>query len=143
MRRMTYLAGTILIALIILSPKTEVNSQVATATPELTGTLSPTPDDFPPPHSYMIVSTSFELESLLDDYAKSYPNIGFVDYRIVYKGENEWPDTPYTYIIVFRLPTKYKSGLSFRDYIDAWMKLHPGNKIASAAENDALPPLKR
>ena len=92
MRHMTFLAGIVLILMVFLMPKSVVSSQIArpseVATSPLEGT-APIESSFPPPHSHMIVSTNFELEPLLADYAKGYPNVSFADYRIVYKGANE------------------------------------------------------
>src|SRR5258708_37289454 len=106
MRRMTAFAGVVLIFMMSIMPKSALTSEVGTPSEAATSTLEGTAtveSSFLPPHSHMIVSTNFELEPLLTDYAKGYPNVSFADYRIVYKGENEWPDTPYTYIVVFRL----------------------------------------
>src|SRR5260221_14625891 len=124
MRRVSVLAG-FFISLALLLPRLTANSQstapAASATPPQGSTL-------PKPHSHMIISTNFELEPLLDDYDKAYPNISFSGYQIVYKSENEWPDTPHTYIVIFSVPTPRKSGVSFWEYLGAYAKIHPGIK---------------
>lgn len=144
-RRMTALVGTMLVVLAVLMPKSVANSQTATPTQAAVSTPAATASDVTPlpgPHSHMIISTNFEMEPLLADYAKAYPNVNFSDYRIVFKAENEWPNTPYTYIIVFSIPSQKAKGIDFWIYLDAWVKLHPGNKAVASAVNDVLPQLK-
>jgi len=141
MRRLAYCIAFLVLLAFALLPKATVNSQTAVSTQE--ATMAATQNPFPGPHSYLMVSTNFPLEPLLDDYAKLYPNIDFSTYQVVFKSQNEWPDTPYTYIVVFSPPPKYQYGLHFWDYVDAWIKLHPGNKAAASAVSNVLPRLNR
>jgi hypothetical protein len=141
MRRLSCFATLLILFVVALLPKIAVNSQTAVPTPE--ATMAAIQNPFPGPHSYMMVSTNFELEPLLADYANLYPNIDFSSYQVVFKSQNEWPDTPFTYIVVFSPPPQYQYGLHFWDYVDAWIKLHPGSKAAASATNNVFPRLNR
>lgn len=86
-------------------------------------------------HSHMIISTNFELEPLLASYASTYPNIGFADYNIVFKSENERPNTPYTYIVVFTPVAQRQHGTTFQEYVEAWCKVNRKKAAASVMDN--------
>ena len=90
-------------------------------------------------HTFMVISTNFELEPLLASYLATYPDKSYSEYRVVYKVENERPDTPYSYIVVFTMG-KFEGGLrvSFRDYLNSWCIVN--RKKATAADIDTVLP---
>jgi hypothetical protein len=91
-------------------------------------------------HTYMVISTNFELEPLLDNYLEAYPSGEFSAYQVVFTAENERPDTPYSYIVVL----DYNQGTKprFSEYLGAWCTLNRGKKAVAASLNHVFPEMK-
>ncbi|MDX2078509.1 MAG: hypothetical protein SFZ02_18905 [bacterium] len=51
--------------------------------------------------SFMTLSTNFDIEPVLADYVKTYPEQADTNYRIVFKTENEFVEGSKSYIIVY------------------------------------------
>jgi hypothetical protein len=91
-------------------------------------------------HTYMVISTNFELEPLLDSYLETYPNGEFSAYQVVYKAQNERPDTPYSYIVVLERGQGNKP--RFAEYLRAWCTVNRGKKAVAASLNHVFPDMK-
>ena len=89
-------------------------------------------------HSYMVVSTDFELEPLLDQYLATYPEGQLQSYSVVFKTSS---DESWSYIIVFALFSPKVKVVRFSEFLDAYCKLN--NKVAVANPvNSVFPDFK-
>ena len=100
-----------------------------------TGTTSKT---MPYKHTYMVITTTFALEPLLNQYRDTYPNGDYEKYQVVFKSEGEWKDRAgeFTYIVVFTPnPKKQPHEVSFQDFIGSYCKLNKQAAIAGPMGN--------
>jgi hypothetical protein len=91
-------------------------------------------------HSYMIITTDFELEPVLEQYFATYPAGEYTDHTIVFKAEGEHYPGDRSYIVVFTLnPVKPRADrVTFRQFLDSYCTVN--NLVACAgALNSALP----
>ena len=83
-------------------------------------------------HSYMVVTTTFELEPVLDDYIKRYPRGQHEGYQIVFRTENEHAEAEFSYIVVFKRYTGMKeSHVDFDEFLKSYCKVNNCAAIAS------------
>jgi hypothetical protein len=89
-------------------------------------------------HSYMVITTNFVLEPILDQYLAAYPEQEFQSYSVVFKQENEQTTS---YIVVFVLTSPKGKIMRFAEFLDAYCKLN--NKVAVASQvNNVFPDFK-
>jgi hypothetical protein len=94
-------------------------------------------------HSYMVVTTDFQLEPVLQQYQKTYPNGQFTSFDIVFKTENEHGEGQWTYIVVF-VPSKPtpREIPSFSDFLKSYCTLEDKTAVASIV-NSVFPRLDK
>jgi hypothetical protein len=90
-------------------------------------------------HSFMAISTDFELEPVLEQYFRTYPDSDRVNYQIVYKTENEHFEGTKSYLVVFELSENViKPRISLHEFIDSYCKLN--NLMAVCDPRDSIFP---
>ena len=80
----------------------------------------------PVTHIFMVLSTNFEVEPVLDTYLATYPDGLIQRYEVIFKEQNVRPGIPYSYIILLPEPNFKSQNIDFWEYVDAWTKLHRG-----------------
>lgn len=86
-------------------------------------------------HSYMVVTTDFDLEPLVDQFRATYPDNKVESIQIAFKTENEHQEGDRSYIIVLTRKDSGSSRPSFWDFIGAYCKLHDKSAAASVTDN--------
>jgi len=93
-------------------------------------------------HSFMAVTTNFELEFVLDQYIRTYPNSVVQSCEVVYKIENEFHQSTKTYIVVFTRRSKSEHSPSVWELIDSYCKLNGKFAVANPV-NQIFPDLAK
>lgn len=85
--------------------------------------------------AHAVISTNFDLESVLEQYAQTYPDGDLYNYQVVYKTTGEHHADSRSYIIVF----EYRSGRKhpgFGEFLKSYCTLnrlvavgHPMNHV--------------
>jgi hypothetical protein len=91
-------------------------------------------------HSFMVVTTDFDLEPVLEKYLETYPNGGVEGYNIVFQVEGEHQEGHKSYIIVFTLrqhpPKEYAP--RFDEYLSSYCRVNNGVAFVNPS-NSVLP----
>jgi hypothetical protein len=82
-------------------------------------------------HSYMVITTNFELEPVLEMYVQQYPKIGFDSYHVVFKSENEHGDGGAAYIVVFSVSTIKGKRPEFGEFLKSYCTLNTKRAVAT------------
>lgn len=83
----------------------------------------------------MAVTTNFELEFVLEQYIKTYPNSVVEAAQVVYKLENDFQRRTKTYIVVFTRRVKPEITPSVWEFIDRYCKLNGKFAVANPIDN--------
>ena len=87
-------------------------------------------------HSYMVITSNFELEPVINQFFETYPKNKFESYQVVYKTLGEYNDDEFTYIIVFQLPPQPIGRLPhFSDFLRAYCTLNAKTAVAATISN--------
>lgn len=81
-------------------------------------------------HAYMVISTDFEIEPVIEQYLATYPDFQPREYKIVSKLQNERVEGDYSYIIIYefvRVEKRQHPNLS--DYIKSYCEVN--DKVAN------------
>jgi hypothetical protein len=91
-------------------------------------------------HSFMALTTDFELEPILDEYLAAYPEGEIDHYLIAFKTEGEHRAGHFSYIVVFELKKAAAQVPRFTEFLNTYCKNH--NQVAFASLiNHILPKL--
>lgn len=77
----------------------------------------------------MVVTTTFELEPVLEQYASLYPNGQFSHYQIAFKSEGEHQDGEYSYIIVFTIRPE-RERPDFWEFLSSYCTVNKGAAVS-------------
>ncbi len=86
-------------------------------------------------HSYMVITTNFELEPVLDSYLKTYPNGDFSTYQVMFKSLNERAEGEISYIIVLEPKQGEIRDVKFHHFLKSHCTLHRLTASASILNN--------
>lgn len=91
-------------------------------------------------HSFMALTTDFELEPILDEYLATYPEGEIDHYIIAFKTEGEHRPGHFSYIVVFELKKAVSQVPRFTEFLNTYCKNN--NQVAFASLiNHILPKL--
>ena len=68
-------------------------------------------------HSYCVITTTFDLEPLLEEYLHTYPQGDFESYEVVFKTEDEHRKGDFSYIVVFVRNQGKRQGVEFSKFL--------------------------
>lgn len=91
-------------------------------------------------HSYMVITTNFELEPVLDQFFETYPQNAYERYQVVYKTLDEHAPGEISYIIVFELSRLKGRVPRFSEFLKAYCMLNAKTAVAQVT-NSVLPRL--
>lgn len=81
-----------------------------------------------PSYYYMVLATDFELEPIIEQYLKTYPDVKPSKYEVLYKIQNERQDGDFCYILLWEGP-RQRDQYQLAEYIKAYCELN--DKVAN------------
>src|SRR5689334_19493080 len=78
-------------------------------------------------HAYMVLATDFELEPVIEQYLKTYPDSEPKEYQIVCRLQNERHEEDFCYIVVYKHFTG-KPRVKLHEFIKSYCEVH--DKVA-------------
>jgi hypothetical protein len=82
-------------------------------------------------HAFTVISTNFDLEPVLEEYLKTYPEGDLQNYRIVFKTEGEHHPESRSYIIVYEHKPGSKSRPHVGDFLKSYCTVHNLSAVAN------------
>jgi hypothetical protein len=87
-------------------------------------------------HSYMVITSNFELEPVINQFFETYPKNEYESFQVVYKTLGEYNDNEFTYMIVFQLPPQPRGRVPhFSDFLRAYCTLNAKTAVAANVSN--------
>jgi hypothetical protein len=76
-------------------------------------------------HSFIAVTTNFELEPVLDQYLKTYPENEYANYEVAFKAQDTPEVGDYAYIVVFTMKERTRGDLvRLDDFLESFCKVN-------------------
>jgi hypothetical protein len=87
-------------------------------------------------HSFMVITTTFELEPVLVDYFEKYPEGRYDSYKIVFQTQDDQDEGTFSYIIVFEYNTARPGArVDLSEYIKSYCTVNKQKATASQLNN--------